>query len=224
MGGSRFVSYIRVSTARQQASGLGLDAQQTAVTRFLAPDDRLVGQFVEVESGRRSTRPQLQGAIEAARRLGATLLIARLDRLARSVAFVSALMDSGVEFVAADNPTASRLTIHILSAVAEEEARLISVRTKAALAEARARGVRLGNPNGTRALKGRGNAEAIHAVRVGADQHAQRVLHRIRELQSAGTTTLVGLAAALNADRVLTARGGLWYATTVRNVLRRTLP
>lgn len=222
MSGRRCVSYVRVSTVRQHASGLGLEAQQEAVRHFLKDNDTLVAEFVEIESGRRADRPELLRAIETARQVGALLVIARLDRLARSVAFVSALLDGGVEFVAADNPTASRLTIHILSAVAEEEARLVSLRTREALAAARARGVKLGNPNGAAAMAGRGNVEAVRAVRRRADRHAERILPRILEFQKAGIRSLAGIAKALNADAVVTARGGLWHATTVRNVLARS--
>lgn len=221
MIGRAFVSYIRCSTDQQQASGLGLEAQQSAVRRFLAPDDQIVAEFVEVESGRRSDRPQLAAAIAAARGCRGTLLIARLDRLSRSVAFVSTLMEGGVDFVAVDNPTASRLTIHILAAVAEEEARAISARTRAALAAARERGVRLGNPNGATALAGRGNKEAVLAVRARADEHATRVLPLIIDIQRSGASSLGAIAEALNAARVVTARGGRWHPTTVRNVLSR---
>ena len=148
-----FVAYYRVSTKDQGQSGLGLEAQRKAVTDWLNGGDwSLVGEFVEVETGTRSDRPQLKLAIEAARRSGAKLIIAKLDRLARNVAFISTLMESDVEFVALDCPTANKFTLHILAAVAEHEAQLISQRTKAALEAAKARGVKLGNPNGARAL------------------------------------------------------------------------
>src|SRR5262245_46589441 len=140
---TKYVAYYRVSTVRQGQSGLGLEAQQAAVAAFCEP----IESFTEVESGKRSdNRPQLALAITACRRLKATLIVAKLDRLARNVAFVSTLMESGVDFVAADNPHATRLTVHILAAVAEHEREMISQRTKAALAAAKARGVRLGNP------------------------------------------------------------------------------
>ena len=143
----RFVAYLRVSTDKQGRSGLGLEAQRAAVAAHVdGTRGQIVSEFVEVESGRRKDRPQLAAALDACRALRAILVIAKLDRLARNVAFVSNLMESGVEFVAADMPTVNRLTIHILAAVAEEEARMISARTKAALAAAKARGVRLGNP------------------------------------------------------------------------------
>ncbi len=139
------VTYLRVSTDRQGQSGLGLDAQRAAVAAYVAGRP-VLGEFVEVESGRKDDRPQLAAALALCRQRRAVLVIAKLDRLARSVAFISNLMASGVEFVAADMPQANRLTVHILAAVAEHEREMISQRTKAALAAAKARGTRLGNP------------------------------------------------------------------------------
>jgi DNA invertase Pin-like site-specific DNA recombinase len=141
-----FVAYYRVSTQRQGRSGLGLQAQQDAVRNHLNGGDwRIVGEFKEIESGNRKDRPKLADALAACRVHGAKLLIAKLDRLARNVAFVSALMEAGVEFEAVDFPQVNRLTIHILAAVAEHEAKAISDRTKAALAAAKRRGVKLGS-------------------------------------------------------------------------------
>ena len=145
-----FVAYYRVSTERQGESGLGLAAQREAVSRFLGSGRSsisLLAEFTEVESGKRHTnRPELLRAIELSRRQKATLVIAKLDRLARNVHFISGLMETGVEFVAADMPQANRLTIHILAAFAEHEREAISQRTKGALQAARKRGTRLGNP------------------------------------------------------------------------------
>jgi DNA invertase Pin-like site-specific DNA recombinase len=146
----RFVAYYRVSTARQGKSGLGLEAQQQAVHEHLLDGGSwsLVGEFVEIESGKRADRPKLAEAIKACRLRGAKLVIAKLDRLARNVAFISNLMESGVEFEAVDFPQANRLTIHIMAAMAEHEAKMISDRPKAALAAAKRRGVKLGGDRG----------------------------------------------------------------------------
>jgi DNA invertase Pin-like site-specific DNA recombinase len=146
VGYTFFVSYYRVSTGRQGHSGLGLDAQRHAVRDYLGwnPENQLVAEYTEVESGKKSDRPELQTALAACKRHKATLIIAKLDRLARNVAFMANLMESGVEFVAVDNPHASKLMLHMLAAFAEHEREQISSRTKAALAAAKARGVKLG--------------------------------------------------------------------------------
>src|ERR1700740_755287 len=147
-GAPLFVAYFRVSTDAQGRSGLGLEAQREAVGRHVgAAGGRIVAEFEEIESGKKNDRPKIAAAISTSRLKRATLVIAKLDRLARNVAFVSNLMEGGVDFVACDNPYATRLTIHILAAVAEHERELISQRTKAALAAAKARGVKLGNPH-----------------------------------------------------------------------------
>ena len=145
MAQGRFVAYYRVSTDKQGRSGLGLDAQREAVHRHLNGGSwHLVAEVIEVESGKRNDRPKLSEALRLCRIHKATLIIAKLDRLARNVHFTSGLMESGVDFVAVDFPQANRLTIHILAAVAEHEAGMISARTRAALAAAKARGVQLG--------------------------------------------------------------------------------
>jgi len=157
-----FIAYYRVSTDRQGASGLGLDAQRQAVAGFIGTG-QLVAEFTEIESGRRHTnRPQLLAALAECRKRRAALLIARLDRLARNVAFIAALMENGTDFIACDMPQASRLTIHILAAVAEHEREMISTSTKAALAEAKRRGTTLGNP---RIEEARSLAVAAHHAR-----------------------------------------------------------
>src|SRR4051795_11943834 len=163
MAQSKFVAYYRVSTARQGQSGLGLEAQRKAVTDFLDGGDwQLVAEAVEVESGKRSDRPKLQEALRLCRLHGATLIIAKLDRLARNVAFISNLMESGVDFVAVDFPQANRLTVHILAAVAEHEREMIATRTKAALAAAKAHGRRLGGDRGNFGLiRDRGHPASV---------------------------------------------------------------
>jgi DNA invertase Pin-like site-specific DNA recombinase len=144
----KFVAYFRVSTDKQGKSGLGLEAQRQAVLQFLDGGSwSLVGEFTEVESGKRNERPELEKALGACKRQRAKLVIAKLDRLSRNLAFIATLMDSGVEFVAVDNPHANKLTVHILAAVAQHEREMIAQRTKDALQAAKARGVVLGNPN-----------------------------------------------------------------------------
>src|SRR5215472_8539959 len=152
MARGKYIAYYRVSTERQGKSGLGLDAQRTAVIDYLNGGGwKLLGEFTEVETGKGrnalARRPQLKAAIEVCRKQKATLLIAKLDRLARNVHFISGLMESGVEFVAVDMPMANRLTVHILAAVAEHEREMISARTKAALQAAKAKGTKLGAPD-----------------------------------------------------------------------------
>ena len=223
MSTPRFVAYYRVSTDKQGRSGLGLDAQRAAVEAHVAGARGAVcAGFMEVESGRRRDRPQLAAALVAARVHRAVLVIAKLDRLARNVHFVSGLMESGVEFVAADMPTVNRLTVHILAAVAEEEARMISARTKAALAAAKARGVRLGNPN---LLAGSpAQACAANAVKTARAQvRAADVLPFIEQARRAGATTLQQLANALAARGVPTPAGSgvRWHPVQVARVMGR---
>jgi DNA invertase Pin-like site-specific DNA recombinase len=215
-----FVSYLRVSTQLQGRDGYGIEAQREAVLRHArGAGGAVAAEYVEVESGRRADRPQLAAALAACRARRAVLLIARLDRLARNVHFVSGLMEAGVEFVAADMPTVNRLTVHILAAVAEEEARLISARTKAALAVARARGVRLGNPN----LKP-GTAPLAAAAAAAKSQQAQRraadLAPIVAEIRAAGLTSYGGIARALAARGVPTLSGrGRWDPSTVRRLI-----
>ena len=214
----RFVAYYRVSTDRQGRSGLGLDAQREAVRCYLNGGDwELVGEFTEVESGKRADRPELHKALTMCKRHRATLVISKLDRLARSVAFISRLMESSVDFIAVDMPHANRLTVHILAAVAEHEREMIAARTKAALEAARARGVRLGSPDPS---KGASVGRAIQAG--AADLFAANIRPIIADIQRAGISGLRGIAAALNARGVPTARGGEWHAATVRNVVNRS--
>ncbi|TPG52451.1 recombinase family protein [Roseomonas nepalensis] len=221
---ARFVAYYRVSTDKQGRSGLGLEAQRAAVAAHVAGVSRavVVAEFVEVESGRKKDRPQLAAALAAVRAHCAVLVIAKLDRLARNVHFVSGLLESGVEFVAADMPTVNRLTVHILAAVAEEEARIISARTKAALAAAKARGVRLGNPNlraGSHA-----QARAANAVRSACSRdRIADVLPFIESAKTAGTSTLQEIANASDARGVPTpsGRGARWHPSQVGRVVGR---
>lgn len=220
MAEGRFVAYYRVSTARQGRSGLGLDAQQAAVRGHLNGGAwSLVAEVVEIESGKRSDRPKLAEALRLCRLHKATLIIAKLDRLARNVAFVSALMESGVEFVAVDFPQANRLTVHILAAVAEHEAKAISERTKVALAQAKARGRKLGGDRGHMPrIAGQGHAASLAVRQEKAKGRAADLLPMIAEARAAGATTLQAVADALNARGITTARGGQWSPVQVRRV------
>jgi DNA invertase Pin-like site-specific DNA recombinase len=158
----RHIVYLRVSTGQQERSGLGIEAQKADIERYLSLNGIAIQEFIETESGKsHKNRPALLDALEACRKHRATLLIARLDRLARNVAFIASLMESGEEFVAVDMPHASKFTIHILAAVAEHERELISKRTKAALAAAKARGVKLGGPDPLAALAKANSAKQL---------------------------------------------------------------
>jgi DNA invertase Pin-like site-specific DNA recombinase len=225
MQNGRFISYLRVSTARQGASGLGLEAQREAVSNYLNGGHwQLVREIVEVESGKRNDRPAISEALRLCRLHKATLVIAKLDRLARNVHFISSLMESGVDFVACDFPQANRLTVHILAAVAEHEASMISARTKAALTAAKARGMALGGQRGSikrmasMAIKG---ARASANVRQkSAAKRRDDLLPVIEDLRAKGATSLRALAQGLNSAGLTSARGGKWTATQVMRILR----
>lgn len=222
--GDRLIAYERVSTARQGASGLGLAAQRKAIEDFVAARRAvLAGRFTEVESGRRADRPELAKALDLARLTGATLLIARLDRLSRNAAFLLALRDSGVRFLACDMPHANDLTVGVMALVPEAEREAISRRTREALAAAKARGVRLGNPNGAAALRRAGeDGSALRAtVAANAEAHAASLEGTVAEIRASGATSLRAIAAELGRRGILTRRGGRWHVSTVRNLLRR---
>ncbi len=214
---NNFVSYLRVSTERQGASGLGVDAQRSAIRRYVdLCQGKLLLELVEVESGKRADRPVLEQAITFCKRNDATLLVAKLDRLSRTVSFMSRLIDTGVDFVAVDNPHANKLMIHVLSAFAEHERDLIAARTRAALASAKTRGVRLGNPKIADA-----RIEAGKMIKTNADLFCENVAPIIIQIRSSGITSLQGVAEALEARGIRTARGGQWHPATVRNVEQR---
>jgi DNA invertase Pin-like site-specific DNA recombinase len=221
MANGKFVSYLRVSTARQGASGLGLEAQRTAVAGYLNGGDwTLVQEVVEVESGKRNDRPALIDALRLCRKHRATLVIAKLDRLARNVAFISNLMESSVEFVAVDIPQANRFVVHILAAVAEQEAEAISKRTKAALAAAKARGTQLGGRRVSAERFAEIGAAARQARTEKADKWAADLLPMIRSIQASGTVSLRQIAAGLNERNITTPRGGEWTAVQVQRVMK----
>jgi DNA invertase Pin-like site-specific DNA recombinase len=217
MTNGKFVAYHRVSTERQGRSGLGLDAQKKAVLDYLNGGGwKMLGEFTEVETGKGrnalARRPQLAAALEACRKAKATLLIAKLDRLARNVHFISGLMESGVEFVAVDMPMANRLTVHILAAVAEHEREAISARTKAALAAAKARGVELGK-HGKAILAPRNHKQAV--------ERAKSLRPMLADLKAAGISSTRTIAEALNERGIPTPAGGRWHQTTVQRLLQR---
>jgi DNA invertase Pin-like site-specific DNA recombinase len=237
----KYVHYYRVSTRKQEESGLGLDAQHRAIADYTnRKPGEVIGEYAETETGKSAKkRPELQKAIAHANAAGAILVIAKLDRLARNVAFVSTLMESGLEFVACDVPTANRITIHVLAAVAEEEARLISKRTKEALAELKAQGVPLGS-----ARPGHWEGMTLDGLHSRADRRRQGCLrgreaaHRnvkdemmkryepiipwIRELRDSGCT-LQGVVDNLNRRGYLTRRGFAWTKGTVYRLIKRYL-
>lgn len=220
----KYVAYLRVSTGRQGHSGLGLEAQRTAISNFVSQrQGRVLETFVEVESGKVNSRPELGKALHLAKVTGATLVIAKLDRLSRNAAFLLTLQDSGARFVAADMPDANELTVGIMALVAQQERQAISRRTKEALQEAKAQGRRLGNPNGAAALAraNKGNAAAVAASQRIASAHAEALRPILAELKEASIVSLGGLAAELNRRGILTPRAMRWHRSSVANLLKR---
>jgi DNA invertase Pin-like site-specific DNA recombinase len=216
------VSYIRVSTARQGKSGLGLDAQRTALARFAESEGlEVVAEFVEVETGKGSDaldrRPQLAAALAEARKRKCAVVVAKLDRLSRDVRFISGLMAHKVPFVVAEfGSDADPFMLHLYAALAEKEQSLISQRTRDALKAAKVRGVVLGNPN----LADVRN-DAVASTKAQALRFAKNVAPIIREIEASGVSSHRGIARALNARGVGTARGGQWTAVQVGSILQR---
>ena len=208
-----------VQTELEEADGHGILSFAACRTRGAA----LLEEFTEVESGSHADRRQLARALDLARLTGATLLIAKLDRLSRNAAFLLTLRDSGTEFVACDMPDANSVTVGIMAVIAEEERRAISARTKAALAAAKARGVKLGNPNGAAALirADKGTGPALSAVRNNATRRAQALAAKVGEIKAAGANSHSAIAKALNEGHIRTPRGGQWYATSIRRLIAR---
>jgi DNA invertase Pin-like site-specific DNA recombinase len=222
----RTVHYYRVSTAKQGRSGLGLEAQRSAVEAFChSRGCQSVGEYVEVESGKRNDRPELAKALHHAKVTGATVIIAKLDRLGRNIAFLTMLQEAGVKFIAADNPDANELTIHILAAMAQAEAKAISTRTKEALKAAKARGARLGNPMGAEAFGDKaaiGREMAAAANRDQAQAFAVELRPIIDAIRADGHTSLRQIAAELDRRGIMTARGGSWSPNVVNTIIART--
>ena len=222
----KFVAYYRVSTQKQGKSGLGLEAQQAAVAQYLNGGDwQIVGEFVEIESGKRSDRPELDQALAAARLHRCCLIVSKVDRLTRSVAFLSKLLEAGVDVRFADLPqiegATGRFLLQQMVAVAELEAGMISKRTKDALAAAKRRKVKLGGWRGT-IPTAKTRAKAVAAIEARAAARAADLAPTIANIQAAGATSLRAIAAALNEQGIPTARdAGVWSATQVARVLER---
>jgi DNA invertase Pin-like site-specific DNA recombinase len=216
------VAYIRVSTSQQGRSGLGIEAQREALAQFTVGEEfEIVAEFVEVETGKGSDaldrRPELAAALAKARALRCPVIVAKLDRLSRDVHFISGLMAHRVAFVVAElGPDVDPFVLHLYAALAEKERSLIAGRTKSALAAAKARGVKLGNPKLDEA-----RGQAVAALKAEADRAAGNVLPVIAEIQKSGAKTLRAVADALNARGVPTPRGGRWHAMSVRNAMAR---
>ena len=213
----KYVCYYRVSSLKQQASGLGIEAQREAVKNYLSnKEHEVVAEFTETESGRKSKRPELTSALKECRKQKACLLVARTDRLSRNVHFLSGLMEQKVEFVAADNPHATNLTLHIMAAVAEEEARLISIRPKAALAAAKERGVKLGT-----------HAKVLNEEsKRKADSFAKSLSSSIKEavietFKMHKKTSYRSIADVFNRKGLKTDRGGKWHGNTIQRACER---
>ncbi len=223
----RFISYLRVSTQKQGKSGLGIEAQRADVLRYLGGNEP-IEEVMETESGKNKNRPGLARALSLCRLHDATLVVAKLDRLARNVAFISALMESGVKFVAVDLPEANELTVHIMAAMAEYEAKAISARTKAALKAAKERGTPLGGIR--ERWRNASKKDLIKRARAGAAASAEKrrskiakraadLIPEVEALRAEGKTTLRQLAAGLNNRRIRAPRGGNWSAAQVRRVM-----
>jgi len=214
-----FVTYIRVSTQRQGRSGLGLDAQRAAVKAYLEGNHGLeLASFTEVESGKVNDRPQLVAALRRCRQTRATLLVAKLDRLSRNAAFLLSLRDAGVRFVAADMPDMNETVVGILAVIAQHERQAISDRTRAALAAAKRRGVRLGNPHLKAGTKVTAKV-ATHAAQLVAKNRAEELRDVVTEARAQGCVSLRQLADHLNGLGVQTPRGGAWAAASVSRLL-----
>lgn len=219
----QIISYIRVSTGKQGASGLGIEAQREAITRFAATEGyEIAGEYVEVETGKGADaierRPQLSAALVAARKAKVPVVVAKLCRLSRDVHFVSGLMSHKVPFIVTElGADADPFMLHIYAALAEKERNLIADRTRAALAAKKAQGAVLGNRTNLADAQAMGSA----ANSAAADAFAENVLPIVRQIQASGATTHRAIAEALNARGIRTARGGAWHGSTVRNLLAR---
>jgi len=214
----KYIGYYRCSTAEQGKSGLGLDGQKTVVKNYVSGHGKLIAEFIEVETGtNKKVRVEIQKALQLAIKEKATLVIAKLDRLARNVSFVSSLMESGVEFVACDMPTANNFTIHIFAALAEQEAKLISERTKSALSELKIKGVKLGNPqNLTTQARMKGTLVRIENAKNNSNNIKARAMAKLLKDKA---MNYLSIAAELNHLGYETSRGSIYRAETVKRLL-----
>lgn len=218
----KFVAYLRVSTAKQGRSGLGLEAQREAVHRFVSERrGRIIApEFVEVETGKNNSRPELSKALKRCRATGASLVVAKLDRLSRNAAFLMTLRDSGVAFIAADMPEANTLTVGIMALMAQHEREAISARTKAALAAAKARGTQVGGWRPGAAEIALHQQQGVKANQAKADARVADVADDLRSLMADGLS-LNAIARRLNELGVTAARGGQWTAMGVKRAIAR---
>lgn len=220
----RYVAYLRVSTARQGLSDLGLDAQEASIRSFATGrNGEILATYVEVESGSVNSRPELLRALSHCKLTGAVLVIAKLDKLSRNPAFLLTLQGSGARFLAADMPDANELTVGVMALVAQQKRQAISKRTKEALAVAKVRGRKLGNPNGAAALHraGKGNAAAVAASLTKANSRAEELRPLTEELRGLGKRSLGEIANEFSLRGILTPRGGRWHRSSVANLKKR---
>jgi DNA invertase Pin-like site-specific DNA recombinase len=220
----KYIAYCRVSTQKQGRSGLGLEAQRETVRQFVASrGGRIIApEYVEVETGKRDDRPELQKALKRCRATGATLVVAKLDRLSRNAAFLMTLRDSGAQFVAADLPEANTMTVGVMAVVAQHEREAISARTKAALAAARRRGVVLGGVRAGAANIRQHQSAGVAAAKAAAHARLQDIADDLRALSAEGLS-LNAMARRLNDSDMRAPRGGSWTATSVSRALARLL-
>jgi DNA invertase Pin-like site-specific DNA recombinase len=222
MATGKFVSYLRVSTKRQGKSGLGLEAQREAVAQHLNGGQwKLLKEFVEVESGKLADRPQLDKALHLCKVTGATLIIAKLDRLSRDAHFLLGMQKASVPFVAADMPEANEMVVGIMAVIAEGERKMISKRTKDALAAAKRRGVKLGNPNGAKHLRRYGNKAAVAKVKAMAQQRAVDLREIVKDIRANSGNSLRAIADGLNQRSIKTPRGGQWHPASAARLIAR---
>ncbi len=218
----KFIAYCRVSTAKQGRSGLGLEAQQEAVRRYVASrGGEIIGrEYVEVESGKKDARPELENALKRCRQTRATLVVAKLDRLSRNAEFLLRMQNSSVKFVVADLPDANELTVNFMAVIAQHERKAISERTKAALTAARARGTRLGGYRAGAPDIRKHQAQGVQAIRAKSQKAAEENRDDIEPLARAGLS-LRAIAGHLNDMGICAPRGGDWSPQSVKNVIDR---